>query len=352
MKILITGICGFVGSRLAHYLSQDARFPSVEICGIDNFSRSGSWENRSNLLEKGIQVVHGDIRSPSDLESLGRFDHVIDAAANPSVLAGTGTDSSRRLVENNLIGTINTLECCKRWQAGFVLLSSSRVYSIQALRGLELKEQNNAFVLANEDAAYSHHGVTEDFPTKAPVSLYGATKLASEQLALEYAHAFDFPVWVNRCGVLAGAGQFGKSDQGIFSFWLHSWREQRPLEYIGFGGRGLQVRDCLHPHDLAEAVALQLTGDLPTTPPVLNLSGGHSSATSLAQLSQWCSARWDENVVRSIETERPFDVPWIVLDNRRAQSMLGWRPQISVERILEEIAAFAEQRSDWIELSR
>jgi CDP-paratose 2-epimerase len=44
-------------------------------------------------------------------------------------------------------------------------------------------------------------------------------------------------VHINRCGVLAGAGQFGKADQGIFSFWIHSYRARRPMKYIGFEGR-------------------------------------------------------------------------------------------------------------------
>ena len=43
-----------------------------------------------------------------------------------------------------------------------------------------------------------------------------ARKLASEALALEYHHSFSFPVWINRCGVIAGAGQFGTAEQGIF----------------------------------------------------------------------------------------------------------------------------------------
>ena len=61
-----------------------------------------------------------------------------------------------------------------------------------------------------------------------PLSLYGASKLASETLILEYGECFGFPVWINRCGVLAGAGQFGKADQGIFSFWIHSFKEKIP----------------------------------------------------------------------------------------------------------------------------
>jgi CDP-paratose 2-epimerase len=48
-------------------------------------------------------------------------------------------------------------------------------------------------------------GIGVEFSTAAPVSLYGATKLASEIIALEYGAAFGFPVWITRCGVLAGA---------------------------------------------------------------------------------------------------------------------------------------------------
>ena len=101
---------------------------------------------------------------------------------------------------------------------------------------------------------FSPRGISEDFSTAAPISLYGATKLSSEVLALEYGRTFQFPVWINRCGVIAGPGQFGTAEQGIFSFWIHAWRSQLPLRYIGFGGRGLQVRDALHPQDLATLV--------------------------------------------------------------------------------------------------
>src|SRR5439155_1377744 len=94
-------------------------------------------------------------------------------------------------------------------------------------------------------------GVAENFPITPPVSLYGATKLASEVIALEYGEAFGLPIWINRCGVLAGAGQFGIPDQGIFAFWINSYLRRRPLKYIGFDGQGHQVRDCLHPRHVA-----------------------------------------------------------------------------------------------------
>jgi CDP-paratose 2-epimerase len=157
---------------------------------------------------------------------------------------------------------------------------------------------------------------------------------------------------VDRCGVLAGAGQFGKADQGIFAFWLHSWREGRPLKYIGFDGQGHQVRDCLHPRDLARLVALQLqAGDAADKPRLANVSGGVASACSLQQLSRWCRERWGVQAVASSPEPRPYDLPWVVLDHQRCSQVWDWSPQISLEAVLEEIASFAEANPDWIALS-
>lgn len=255
MKIFISGICGFVGSEMALGL----RGAGYAVCGCDNFSRAGSELNLPRLEAAGVEVWRGDVRFEKDLERARGIDWVIDAAANPSVLAGVdGKTSSRELLEHNLWGTVNLLEVCKRENAGMILLSTSRVYSIEALCALPVTEKNGAFVLEATGKDFGPRGIKEDFSTAAPVSLYGASKLASEQIALEYGAAFGFPVWVNRCGVMAGAGQFGKADQGIFSFWIHSWARKAPLKYIGFGGTGYQVRDCLHPGDLGDLVLKQL----------------------------------------------------------------------------------------------
>jgi CDP-paratose 2-epimerase len=68
MKLLITGICGFVGSRLATTLLE--RISDLEVFGIDNLLRPGSETNRTELVTKGIKFIHGDMRSRSDVESL------------------------------------------------------------------------------------------------------------------------------------------------------------------------------------------------------------------------------------------------------------------------------------------
>src|SRR5581483_4370756 len=124
-------------------------------------------------------------------------------------------------------------------------------------------------------------GVTAGFSTRPPVSLYGSTKLASETLALEYGDAFDFPVWVNRCGVMAGAGQFGTPDQGIFAFWVNAHLRRRPLKYIGFDGKGKQVRDALHPADLADFLIAQIKSGRSGGRRLYTLGGGVTNAMSL-----------------------------------------------------------------------
>jgi CDP-paratose 2-epimerase len=222
------------------------------------------------------------------------------------------------------------------------------------LAGLRVAITHDAFapvVDGQTPAGLSAAGVDETFSTAAPVSLYGATKLASETLALEYGETFDFPCFVNRCGVLAGAGQFGRPDQGIFAYWIHSWARKRPLKYIGFDGAGHQVRDCLHPADLAPLILAQMDAGRTKSPPICNVSGGAASARSLRQLSAWCAARFGPHPVAADPQPRPFDLPWVVLDSTRARRTWNWQPRRTVESILEEIAAHAEVAPDWLDLS-
>jgi CDP-paratose 2-epimerase len=350
MRILITGVCGFVGSTLARGLREG--WPDWEIVGLDNFVRAGSETNRRTLREGGIKLFHGDIRNPSDLEALPRCDWIIEAAANPSVLAGVdGKTSSRQLIEHNLVGTINMLELLKQWRCGFTMLSTSRVYSIRALAAIPVETQADRFVPRSDVRipGFSALGVAEGFSTEPPLSLYGSSKRASELLACEYAASFGLPVSVLRCGVLAGAGQFGKIDQGIFSYWIHAWRAKRPLKYIGFNGSGLQVRDCLHARDLLLLVAQQIQSASPDAPRVLNVSGGSSQSASLRQLSAWCAERFGPHEVAAEAKERSFDVPWLVLDSSVAARTWGWKPQTSLAAIWTEIAEHAEANPDWLD---
>jgi CDP-paratose 2-epimerase len=355
MKILVTGICGFAGATLARALL--AERPGLEIHGVDNLSREGSHHNLRALRALGVRVVHGDIRLASDLENLPACDAVLDCAAQPSVLAGTADSgcSPAQLVEHNLGGTLHLLEYCRRHRAAFVLLSTSRVYSIAPLATLPLVVHRGSFTpdpawlaAGAAPAGLSSAGIAETFGTEPPLSLYGATKRASEVMALEYGAAFGFPVWINRCGVLAGAGQFGRADQGIFSFWIREWSARRPLRHLGFDGLGHQTRDCLHPADLAPLVLAQL--DAPNdsaAPRVVNAAGGAAQAMSLRQLGAWCGQRLGPHAVAPDPAPRPYDLPWIVLDSSLAGRVWNWRPRTPLASILEEIAVHALAHPNW-----
>jgi len=349
MKILISGVCGFAGSHIARFLLESRE--GLTIVGVDSLARAGSETNRLELRRLGVSVIHGDVRVASDIEVLPAADWVIDAAAQPSVLAGRdGKTSARQVLEHNLLGTINLLEYCRGCNAGLILLSTSRVYSIPALAQLPLRVKSSAF---QPDGAkpwpsgIGQGGVTEQFSTDAPISLYGATKLASERLAQEYMEGFQIPLWINRCGVLAGSGQFGTAEQGIFSFWIHAHRARRPLRYLGFGGKGFQVRDALHPRDLAAIVDFEIHSGKEGN--LFNVSGGAANSMSLAKLTAWCDRRFGPHPSTMDGSERPYDVPWLILDSAKAITATGWKPQIGLEQILEEIAQHTEAHPDWLE---
>lgn len=353
MRIFVTGICGFVGSSLVECLLEGHE--NLSIFGIDNLMRPGSEMNRGRLRQLGVTVVHGDLRASSDFENLPAADWVIDAAANPSVLAGLQANfGSRQLFEHNLAGLVNVLEYCRKQHANLILLSSSRVYSIPALCAIPLDGQDKAFRLDVSKpfpSGLTSRGIGPNFSTDGPVSLYGSTKLASEVVALEYGYAFDFRVWINRCGVLAGPGQFGTPDQGIFSYWINAHLRRRPLRYIGFEGTGRQVRDALHPRDLSELIDRQMKTSRSNGRRVYTVGGGVDNAMSLAELTTWCDDRFGTHSPVADLRPRTYDIPWVVMDNHEVQSDFGWRPQVAMQSLLGQIACHATENPDWLERS-
>jgi CDP-paratose 2-epimerase len=353
MRILITGVCGFVGSTLAECLIE--RVTGIRVVGVDSLIRPGAETNRIRLARLGVEFIHSDLRSASDVDAWPACDWVIDAAANPSVLAGLGdAGSSRRWFEHNVTGLGNVLEYCRAHTAGLLLISSSRVYSIAALASLPMTVADHAYTLDSAQTlpeGVSSRGLGTEFSTTPPLSLYGAGKRASEILALEYGVAFGFPVWIDRCGVLAGAGQFGTAEQGIFSYWINAHLRRRPLRYIGFEGHGYQARDAFHPADLATLLLRQIESNRSGGSRVYTVGGGPENCLSLAQLTKWCDHRFGTHPVARDLRPRPFDIPWVAMDSSAAQKDFGWSPTLSLGEILEGIANHAEQNPQWLEIS-
>jgi CDP-paratose 2-epimerase len=224
------------------------RIEGIRVVGIDNLIRPGAETNRTRIERLGIEFIHGDLRSASEVARLPACELGDRRSRQPQRPASPVREAAASFL--NITSPL--LEYCRQHRSGLLLLSSSRVYSIPALTAIPLIVQNQAFVVdpaAALPAGLTADGIGVDFCTAAPVSLYGATKLASEIMALEYGSAFDFPVWITRCGVLAGAGQFGTPDQGIFAYWVNAHLRRRPMRYIGFNGTGHQTRETFHPRD-------------------------------------------------------------------------------------------------------
>ena len=346
MKILITGVCGFTGSKIAMELKNRLH---CEIFGIDNLSRRGSETNISVLKEHGITFYHGDIRKQSDIYQLPKSDWVIDCAANPTVLAGINQTSSLNVAENNLWGTINILEYCKRNSSGLILISTSRVYSITELLNIKLKESSKRFYpdFRYKIAGFSKLGVSEKFSTSPPISFYGATKLSSEIMCLEYANAFGFPLWINRSSILAGPGQFGRVDQGIMSFWVYSAVLKRQLKYIEYKGK--QVRDFLSLADLSKLIFRQIKNPNKKAPKVVNIGGGISNSMSLIEMTDICEDFLGRkiNAKKSAE-KRKFDIPYYVSDITLTEKYWNWKPTIKAEKILIDTLKWASVNKEQI----
>jgi CDP-paratose 2-epimerase len=345
MRILITGGAGFVGANLG--VSLAARHPEWELVALDNLMRRGSELNLARLREAGIEFVHGDVRERDDLAAAGSFDAMVECSAEPSVLAGFADTSYS--VQTNLVGAFNCLERAREEDAFVVFLSTSRVYPVAPQLELALEETETRYELAAEQPlpGAGPGGIAEDFPLPGARTLYGATKLSAELLIEEYAAAFGLRAVVNRCGVIAGPWQMGKVDQGVFSWWLLSHHFGRPLNYIGFGGTGKQVRDLLHIDDLVDLVEEQLGDPEAWSGSVANVGGGRECSLSLLETTALCRELTGSEVEIGTEPEtRPGDVPIYLSDCSRLFARTAWRPRRGPREVLADLLEWTVAHED------
>jgi CDP-paratose 2-epimerase len=337
MTILITGGCGFVGSSLAIYFKH--KYPDYTIIALDNLKRKGSHLNLDRLNEAGVEFIHGDIRNKEDFDTIGKVDMVIDASAEPSVLAGISGDPEY-LINTNLNGTIHCLSFAKKNSAGFIFLSTSRVYPIEVIENANYEELQTRFQLTNNQTTHgiSAQGITEDLSTVGYRSFYGATKLASELIINEYNQFYELKSVINRCGVLTGPWQMGKVDQGVVVLWVarHFWKKK--LNYIGYGGTGKQVRDILHIKDLFELIDYQAHNLDKVNGETFNVGGGNDVSISLQELTLLCEKITGNKInIEKIADNRMADVRIYVTDNTKVNRHTGWKPKTSPQQIIKDI---------------
>lgn len=340
-NVLVTGGAGFIGSNLAVALK--GRYPAATVTAVDSLRRRGSELNLPRLRETGVLFRHGDIRNPEDLAPPKHpYDLLVECSAEPSALAGYDGEV-RFVVNTNLSGTVNCLELARVCRADVLFLSTSRVYPVERLNALPVRETDTRFELADDGntPGAGLAGIAEDFPLGGYRTLYGATKLASELLIHEYRHMFGLRAVIDRCGVVAGPWQMGKVDQGVFTLWVLAHHFGQPLRYIGFGGTGKQVRDLLHVADLIDLVNAQLNCFADLDGRVFNVGGGIATSLSLRETTALCEKIVGRTVtIGSIPETRGGDVRVYVTDNTAVTAATGWAPRRGPAEILTDIHAW------------
>jgi CDP-paratose 2-epimerase len=343
--ILVTGGAGFIGSSICFHLREN--YPSLTVLALDNLSRKGAEYNIPRFRKAGIGFIHADIRCREDLRLKGNIDALIECSAEPSVMAGYG-NNPESIIAVNLTGALNCFELAREKGADIIFLSSSRVYPYAALNALPYRETATRY----EWLGGHGRGIDTDFPLNGSRTLYGATKLAAEQILLEYTTQFPLRGVINRCGVVAGPWQFGKADQGVFTFWLMAHMNKSPLSYIGFGGSGKQVRDVLHVLDLCRLIAVQLEDMDRGNGKIFNAGGGPVNSLSLCETTELCRELTGATIpIGQVRDERPGDVRVYCTDNRAVTETFGWKPEKNASGTLQDIHAWLSSHEYLLEQS-
>ena len=219
MKVLVTGAAGFVGFNIISFLKHN--YKDIDIIGIDNLQRRGSELNVPKLISNNIEFYHIDLKNSEELNILNSVDIVIHCASDSSVLSGIN-NSSKLLINNNLIGSVNIFEYAVKHNAKLIFFSTNRVYPTDLLNKINYEKVNNRFAIKSKQIiqGISELGVSEKFPIQGSKTFYGASKICAENLLDEYAKYRGLKFVINRFGVISGKGQLGVNNQGIVSYWL------------------------------------------------------------------------------------------------------------------------------------
>ena len=324
MNILITGGCGFVGSNLAIFLKK--KIKNIKITSLDNLYRKGSEINLNRLKKFKIKNIKKDISDEKNLLNLKKFDLIIDCCAEPAI--EKSRHEQNRVFQTNLIGTFNILKKCAKDRADIIFLSSSRVYSIEKINYIFKKKKT--FL------------IDENFSTLSPKSLYGFTKLSSEELIKEFSYIYKFKYIINRFGVIAGPWQFGKQDQGFVSLWTMRHFLRKNLNYIGYGGTGKQIRDVLHINDVCELIYLQILKLNKINNHTFTVGGGKKNSINLKELTTMCENITGNNVkFGRIKSTSIYDIPYFITRNNKVKKIYKWQPTLDVSKIVYDIYYWA-----------
>jgi CDP-paratose 2-epimerase len=251
--------------------------------------------------------------------------------------------SPQYLLDTNLAGAMNCFEFARQHQSDVFFISTSRIYPYDVLNNARFTANKHRFDYSAQQKVpgLSQMGIAESLPLTGVRSLYGATKLNAEFLLQEFAATYGIKMIINRFGCIAGPWQMGKTDQGVLALWVYRHLAKQPLSYVGFGGKGQQVRDFLHVSDACSVIDRQLE-ELPRlNGKIFNVGGGKGNSVSLAELTGLCQEATGQKVKLAADPEtRPVDLKNYISDNRAIAAAINWQPRYSVKDIVVDAAAW------------
>jgi UDP-glucuronate 4-epimerase len=319
VRILLTGIAGFIGSHVAARLL--ARGDSL--VGIDCFDETlypaPLHQRNLETLGKPANLVyhHGDILDEKLIEKLFSAHGPYDTIVHLGALAGVRPSlvQPKRYQRVNIEGTLNLLEACRaHGTRRFVFASSSSVYG-----------------------ARSKVPFHEDDPCDRPASPYAATKRMGEILLANYAELFGISSTALRFFTVYGPRQ--RPEMAIHKF-ARLIADGKPVPLFGDGST---ARDYTWVDDIVDGVvaAIDRCGTHPYR--VYNLGG--SRTTTLARLVELIESGLGKRALIERLPDQPGDVPITSADVTRAGEELGYAPRMPIEKGIARFCAwFTESR--------
>jgi UDP-glucuronate 4-epimerase len=317
MKILITGVAGFIGSHLADRLLAEGH----TVVGIDNFDpfypRGAKEENLRGAGEhERFTFFEADIRSKEDLDQLAAKVGSIDAVVHLAAKAGVrpSLEDPVGYHETNVVGTANLLELARGLGVRqFVFGSSSSVYGV------------------NPNVPWS-----EADKVLLPISPYASTKLSSELMGHVYAHLYGMRFIALRFFTVYGPRQ--RPDLAIRKF-CHRIMKGESIDVFGDGSTR---RDYTYVDDIVSGVVSALSYDR-SPYEIINL--GNDRTVPLSELLALLESALGPPAIIRRQPEQPGDVPQTWADIDKAREFLGYQPAVPIET---GIARFVE----WVDEKR
>jgi len=314
VRYLITGGAGFIGSHLVEKLI----FRGDQVVVLDNLS-TGSASNLSEIKEK-IKFEQGNILDKTAMGKLvSESDYVVHLAAALGVL--NIVNKPLESLRTNLQGSEVVLEACDKYRKPVLIASTSEIYG-----------KNEKVPLNEEDDRIIGH------PLKSRWS-YSEAKAVDESLAYFYYLENKLPIRIVRFFNTVGPRQVGHYGMVVPRF-VSAASKNEPLSVYGSGD---QIRCFCHVEDAVRALLLVMDSEK-AVGQVFNV--GNNKQISIMELAKKViEITGSKSVIEKVEYEKAYpegfeDMQRRVPDISKIKQALGWEPEINLDQIIKDIAAF------------